>query len=227
MVVILPRKKDVVLFEKRRLVGYGETIRRQEFDDILAKLGRINYVDLRGNSWQCLAVIAWLTGKRISEIVQLHTTDIWVDDDYLNIQFRIMKKNRRPKNTEPLTNEEKRLLDRPRSTKKITLSNPYVEYVIGYVDSFSKPSYFFPRENTATGFIYPKYFWDVIKKLELRQPIWAHLFRHSLATRLAEEGITAWELKQWFNWSTIALADKYVSSAGMDTPNISDRSESR
>ena len=40
--------------------------------------------------------------------------------------------------------------------------------------------------------------------------IWPHLFRHSLATMIAEKGASAFELKAFFDWDDIRTATRYV-----------------
>lgn len=73
------------------------------------------------------------------------------------------------------------------------------------------------------GHIYPKYVWDAIKLMEFEQPIWTHLFRHTLATELAENEVSAFEMKRWFDWESITTADDYVSAAGVTTKKVSGR----
>jgi hypothetical protein len=59
--------------------------------------------------------------------------------------------------------------------------------------------------------------------LDLQQPIWFHLFRHSLATELASSKVSAFEMKSGFDWENISVADEYVSASGVTTKNISSR----
>ena len=69
-----------------------------------------------------------------------------------------------------------------------------------------------------------RYVHDMLtKEMGFKQPLYSRLFRHSLATELAQNGIGAFELKTWFDWEDITMADEYVSAAGMSTRNVSNR----
>jgi len=39
---------------------------------------------------------------------------------------------------------------------------------------------------------------------------WFHLFRESLATKMAEHGATEEELMHWFDWDRVDTAHEYV-----------------
>ena len=212
------RYRNEILLERRSGEGYGETMSQGEIESILRSLSSMEYMGLRGKAWQCLVAILWLFGKRISEIVCLRTTDLSIRNEYLAITFSILKKRKRRKDGTP------NLTPPPRRTKRITLENPYTQYVVDYWESIKdREMFMFPRKETRTGHIYPKYVWDVIQKLDLPQPVWTHLFRHSLATAMAEDRATAYELKTWFDWEKITTADEYVSSVGLSTKRLSDR----
>jgi hypothetical protein len=62
------------------------------------------------------------------------------------------------------------------------------------------------------------------KKMDLPQPVWSHLFRHSLATEIAElPGTTAYELKSWFDWNYLSTAEAYLSDTGTNLVNLAER----
>jgi site-specific recombinase XerD len=107
----------------------------------------------------------------------------------------------------------------------VILENPYIKYILPYWEKLKDRGeiYLFPRPQTRTGHIYEKYVWDVIQMLDLEQPVWSHLFRGTLATEMAEDEATAFQLKSWFDWENIATADEYVTKAGVSTKKLSDR----
>lgn len=216
------RKKNEIVTEQRADLGYGDTMETTEIDTILDQIVSINYLDISGRAWQCLIAILWLTGKRISEVVCLRISDVRIRGNYLTITFSVLKKRgKRTKRDGTFTIDNR---PPPRRTKRITLDNPYSMYVTNWWDSIKdRETFMFPRPQTKMRYIYPKYVWDVIQMLGLEQPVSCHLFRHTLATQMAEDGATAWELKSWFDWENISTADEYVSSAGMSTKRLSDR----
>jgi site-specific recombinase XerD len=86
-----------------------------------------------------------------------------------------------------------------------------------------KGGYLFPRPQTKTGHIFPEYVWNFIKLMDLEQPIWSHLFQHSLATELASNEVSPFEMKAWFDWENISTADEYVEAVGISTKKVSSR----
>lgn len=209
----MPRFNDEILIKKREALGYSETMSSIEIDEIIRRASGLDYMGLNGNAWACLFSIFWAYGKRISEVVELRVTDITVRSvgltDYLTVTFSIRKK---------------RGGARPRRTKRLTLDNKYAQIIKQYCESIKdRGGFMFPRKQTKMGHIYPKYVWDAIKLMGLEQPVWTHLFRHSLATELAENEVSAFEMKTWFDWERIDTADEYVSAAGVSTKKVSGR----
>ena len=219
--------------EKRKAQRTNDIMSVKEFDELLGEIGiglycrkdashEGLYYGLRPEAWQCLASILWITGKRIGEIIRLRESDFRIDDDDMYITFSILKKNRVAKGETPRTLDETRTLVRPVSTKIITLKNKYVPYVLDYASEFSSGELLFPA-NTKTGYIYASYFWELLGALNT--PVWAHLFRHTLATRLAQDKVSLWELTSWFDWTRTNMAEVYVSRAGIKIDAISNRRE--
>lgn len=209
----MPKSNDEILIEKRKRLGYSDTMSPTEIDAIISRASTLEYMGLNGNAWACLFSIFWAYGKRISEVVELRVTDIAVRGvgltDYLTVTFSIRKK---------------RGGARPRRTKRLILENKYAQIIKNYWESIKdRGGFMFPRELTKTGHIYPKYVWEVIKEMGFEQPIWTHLFRHSLATELAQNEVSAFEMKTWFDWERIDTADEYVSAAGVSTKKVSGR----
>lgn len=221
-----------------------DVIRKGELDSIFDKIGSIKYMGLSGDAWQCLVAILWLFGKRISEVIRLKSADLLIyNDDETNqliVRFLVLKKESL-KDTGVL-----RLY-----TKRITLDNPYTKYIMNYMESFTinqwnamidkwkdteafndpnaaysdflddEIDFLFPRKQCKTGHIFREYAWHVLKMV--KPDISSHLFRHSLATQMAEEGATAYEMVNWFDWERTDTALEYIRRSGRLTERLSSR----
>jgi len=187
-----------------------DIIRVEELDQILSESGEVKKYGLPGLAWQCLISIMWLYGKRISEIVPLKTNAIRIDLNYLNILFHVLKKAERkdPGIRRPFT-------------KRVTLENPYTKYIVEWRNQLDDFEYLFPRPQTKMGYIYRQYAHEFLKSISPR--ISCHLFRHSLATQMAENGATAYELINWFDWDRTDTALEYIRKSGQMTQRLSNR----
>jgi len=187
-----------------------DVIRADELNQILTKSDGVEMYGLPGLAWQCLISIMWLYGKRISEIVSLKTTAIRIDLNYLNILFLVLKKRAKkdPGIQYPFM-------------KRMTLDNEYTKYVTDWYSQVKDGEYVFPRPQTRMGYIYRQYAHNVLKEISPR--ISCHLFRHSLATQMAENGATAYELVNWFDWDRTDTALEYVRRSGQMTQRLSNR----
>jgi len=132
-------------------------------------------------------------GKRVSEIVVLKRSDIKISEDHIITSFHILK-------------------SKPKSGilkirhKRLSRDHWTARYILEYVDTI-KAGYMLPSYG-MTGHITARCIRYWLKKID--QDIWPHLFRHSLATMIAEAGGTAFELKAFFDWDDIRTAQKYV-----------------
>lgn len=187
-----------------------DVIRVEELDQILTKSGELDRYGLPGIAWQCLVSIMWLYGKRISEIVSLKTRAVRIDLNYLTILFLVLKKRSRrdPGLQSPFT-------------KRVTLDNEYTKYVTDWWNQNREQEFLFPRPQTKMRHIYREYAHHVLKEISPR--ISCHLFRHSLATQMAENGATAYELVNWFDWDRTDTALEYVRRSGQMTERLSNR----
>lgn len=219
----MPRYEDnQILIEKRRDLEVGETMSTAEIDELLRRAKSLSYMGLKGDAWECLFAIFWAFGKRVSEIVELRITDIAIRGTFLTIIFTIRKKVRKSKKGIPIPKDK--WGTPPRRTKRLTLENKYAKIIEQYWESIKdRGGYMFPGMHTKTGHIYPRYVWDAIKLMGFEQPIWTHLFRHTLATELAKDEVSVFEMKTWFDWERIDTADEYVSAAGVGTKKVSGR----
>jgi len=187
-----------------------DVIRSVELGQILDMAEDVERFGIPGLGWQALISIMWLFGKRVSEIIPLRTQDVRVDGEYLHILFTVLKKR-------SLTDPGMR---RP-FQKRMTLENPYTEYIIEWWNRVGKNRYLFHRSQTQMGYIYRQYAHLVLKGISPK--ISAHLFRHSLATQMAEDGATAYELVSWFDWDRTDTALQYIRRGGAMTERLSKR----
>ena len=96
--------------------------RNSEVDMILAN----------AEAWlQCVIALAWMFGKRINEILRLKREDVYTEGDYLYARFLVGKKKSR----------EDQPIPKP-YLKRISLTNPYCEYVLAYIKEI-KEGYIF------------------------------------------------------------------------------------
>jgi len=181
-----------------------------ELGEILDRAEAIEKFGIPGMGWQALISMMWIFGKRVSEIISLRTKDIRVDGEYLYVLFLVLKKEAR---TDPG-------ILRP-FLKRITLENPYTEIIIQWWKVVQEGEFLFPRRQTKMGYIYRQYAHLVLK--EISPIISSHLFRHSLATQMAEDGATAYELVSWFDWDRTDTALEYVRRGGAMTERLSKR----
>jgi integrase len=200
-----------------------DIIRQPELDEIIQKASETHAYGLPGSAWSCLIGILWLFGKRISEVVPLKVDAVNVYEKHnpnpysretmevLSIRFNVLKKRRQ---SEPSVIRT--------FTKRVTLENPYTKLITYWVSIIGEKSiYLFPRPQTRTGHIYREYAYNVLKSISPN--ISSHLFRHSLASQMAEEGATAYELINWFDWDRTDTALEYIRRSGAMTERLSKR----
>lgn len=82
--------------------------------------------------------------------------------------------------------------------------------VPGFFGQESEPNWQRPLDRRAAGNILAKY----ERILQTGQHVWAHLFRHLLATKFSEEGYDEFDLMDWFDWSRYETAKRYVKLGG-------------
>ncbi len=182
---------------------------------------------------QCFIALEWLFGKRIRETLRLRRQDVYWDDEYLCVNFTVQKKKNRKATSAP-----------QRTLKKISLSNPYTRYIIDYVSTITDGWIFKGakgrREKTVywkddegkiiksyhyvdedEGRLSQEYALQILKALDMN--ICCHLFRHSLATLMAEHEATQEDLMNWFDWDRVDTAHNYVRGGPRMTKKWSDR----
>ena len=197
-------------------------------NDILRSF-EINRMLDQADAWlECAIALAWIFGKRISEILKVKRADIYTDEEYLYVRFFVGKKKTRKDQPVP----------KP-YLKRITLTNPYCKYILGYIETI-KEGYIFPANTKPRtkkffdkkmnvwreyyregGHITPEAAYYHLKKLAPKT--WWHLFRESLATEMAERGASEEQLMHWFDWDRVDTAHEYVKRGIKLTERLSRR----
>jgi len=187
---------------------------------------------------KALICIAYLFGKRISEILPVKRKDVYTKRGYLYIRFLVLKKKTRESLAMPIMKVKRVSIKRQRQ-----FVLPIIEYVqtltlteMPLFPGRSRPHKQIVKvKDKETGEIKKVYEYAVkheglmsrqhaYKILKAINPqAYPHWFRHSLATQLAEDGHTGVELKHWFDWSRYDTALKYVEGSPAMTKGISNR----
>lgn len=225
------RKKTINLLLtecEKNLIGGKKVFEKKEGDFFQIKVDP--------TMLQCLIALLWLFGKRIREVLKLKREDIEVREGFLYVNFQIQKKKSR-----------KSLLTPIRKLKLITLKNPYTVYILNHIQTITNPdAWLFPgrkkkREwdvkwkDPETGEIIKTYHYvdDDVGRMSkeyalrvlksLSETVCCHLFRHSLATTMAERKSTEEELMNWFDWDRYETAHGYVKGGPRMTKELSER----
>lgn len=186
-----------------------DQLRQEEFDKMLVDCKKVT----KPERILCVLCIAWMFGKRISEIMKLRKEDLWFKDGYLFIRFDVGKKRR-----------EKDVVKKTYIKQTIESSKYVKDYIKPYFEKI-KDGYIFPSygsgENrrvimgervyeyrTEGGHLTTGRIRQQLK--EVNERVWLHLIRHSLATRMAEKGVGVPQLMAWFDWSSANVAMRYV-----------------
>lgn len=147
---------------------------------------------------QCYIGLLWAFGKRCSEVVNLKTRDVWIQEGYLYARFYVGKK--------------RKLKDRP-FIKTITLQHPAIPYILPHWQN-QKEERLFPHMTRQLVLYY-------LKKTNPNS--YSHLFRHSLATEMSERSYTVQQLTAWFDWENPREAMIYVMRGPALTKELSNR----
>lgn len=186
---------------------------------------------------KCLVCLLYVFGRRISGVLQLKREDFWTKKGYLYVRFTVLKKARRKEQLKPRTRVKRINIKKQRK---------YTRHIVDYISTFKDPeANLFPGRSrshvlkvkrksdkgeilktyeynmTAKGLMSRQRAYKIIKALNPN--VYPHWFRHSLATQLAEEGIDAWQLMNWFDWDRFGTAKRYVAGTAAMTRDISNR----
>jgi integrase/recombinase XerD len=137
-------------------------------------------------------------GKRISEIIVLDKSDVQVNEDKIITKFHVLK-------------------SRPRAgilkivNKELALDHWLAPYIVGLVNDIDG-GFLFPSHSARGHLTRQGALW--LLQHRYNDDIWPHLFRHSLAGLMAENGATVPELMAWFDWENEGTAMGYVRGFG-------------
>jgi integrase len=136
-----------------------------------------------------IAVLAYATGSRVSELNQITPEDITEDENYLYISCKVLKKR---------TYTEK-------NTKRVALIRQDETWLIISIKLLLKETKPFTP-------LVPLHRATIFRILKKSTGINPHSFRAIRATHLATKfHFTAHQLKKFFGWSSVAPSDFYVS----------------
>lgn len=186
---------------------------------------------------KALICFLYLFGKRVTEVLQLRRGDLWSKRGFLYVRFHVLKKKRRTDLALPQM-----------KVKRVSIrrQKPFIMPIVDYATTLNdmnmplfpgkcRPHTQIVKRKDKEGRIIKVYeykikregimsrvqAYKILKSLDVGA--YPHWFRHSLATQLAEEGFTPWELKEWFDWSRFQTAVNYVEGTPSMTERISKR----
>jgi len=134
-----------------------------------------------------ILVLAYASGTRVSELNQITKNDISINEGYLEIRCKVLKKKK---------SKEKNL----KRVALIRLDETWlVEPIQELVSNAVDDTPLIPLNRFKIYYL--------IKKNTKINP---HMFRAIRATHLAQKGYSAHQLKQFFGWSSVSPSDYYV-----------------
>ncbi len=137
-----------------------------------------------------LVAFLWQSGCRISEALGVKKEDIKIDDYFLNIKITALKQKQ----------------------KNLTRVLPFKLYEDKAKNFFN---YLIIKQQKRVEWgecLWQMGRWTAWKRIEtLNEKSFPHLFRHTLASRLANRGAGDDQLKKWFGWSSRSkMPSQYV-----------------
>lgn len=132
---------------------------------------------------QCLVALLFLSGRRISEILELRKTDLVFSDEFLTFKTFNLKSFRTQPNREfKLLRDERYYseisIDISRSTEAYMELGPFIEK---YLSTLKPEDYIFQRFR-GEGHILSGMAYRIVRKLD--PSIWLHWFRHQRFTNV-------------------------------------------
>lgn len=150
-----------------------------------------------------LIAILYLTGHRVSEVLQLKKEDITFVNKRMNIKLIVEKRREYFEHTIWFNIER----------------TPYIDLIKSYVYSLKDNQLLFESEYSDTH-ITRQYVGRILRSLNPR--VHPHLFRHTRATRLANLGYTEFQIQNWFGWKSSGQATGYVAKGPTLLGNMGD-----
>ena len=154
---------------------------------------------------RALVAVFRLTGKRVSEVAAMRMDDVWVDEDYLYMRFRVLKRWRRVRimRGDQVLRVERRREDL-KTIKRIRLDDPQYGWLAAYVLDWW---WWLKKHARECEYLFPSMFYNpqtrrfFIKRgrhmtrvrihqllKELNPRAWPHLFRDTIAADIVRAG---------------------------------------
>ena len=169
---------------------------KSQREDIIRPHEVLELISKTGNPMlRCLIAILYAFGCRISEALMLRRKDVRIEGEYLIIKFPLLKRK-----------GESGI--KPSIERRIHLSDFLVKFIIDWITTIENlDSYVFPSRHKGKHLSRYRA-WALLKQID--KNIWPHLFRHSLATLMAEAGAKSVEMVAWFGWASLDTALNYI-----------------
>jgi len=148
----------------------------------------------------------YITGARISEVLNMKTGNFYIDGLGLHIKISVLKRGK------PFIH-----------SLRVAMRTPLIDYLLEHIRNTTRdygdghPLWHFSNNKDSNRVLA----WRAIKKLN--PTIYPHLFRHTRLTRLAERGATAAQLMTWAGWKNIKMAATYVQRSEKLIENLADK----
>lgn len=160
---------------------------------------------------KCIIALHYLTGARISEIVELKRKAITTNKNEIKIEFSWRK--RRDKGPVKVTGS---LIFQKEET-------PFVEYILSYLKNmgFDEDHYIFPAYGclsyAADKHLSRQRVWQTLKNIE--EDCSSHLFRYTRALKLEKKGYSLNDVRKWLGRKTAPV--EYLPAAEEDIRKMS------
>jgi len=157
--------------------------------EILTKGQVIKLIDDFDNK-QMKAIVSMLfiTGGRISEVLNIKARDLWRDENFLYFKMVVLKKRKLNVKSEII--------------RKVPNNLYFTKFIIDWIN---KENNFEPDD-----FIFEYRRQTVWRKIKEKMPeANPHLFRHTLATIMGRN-VDMRTMQEWFGWSNLNMAQNYV-----------------
>lgn len=130
---------------------------------------------------ECLIAVHYLTGARVSEIIELKREHITITDEELTIRFKARKK----RTYGPLLKTDKLIFSR---------DAPFTDRISDYLleNNFNDDDYIFPGRGEH---LTRQRVWQIIKGLNPQTS--SHFFRHTRLNKLSRKGFNLEDLRKW------------------------------
>ena len=147
---------------------------------------------------KALVAFLYLYGTRISEALKLERKDFVILKKGLKVNIHQEKK----RTGSPLLYSHQLTVRGP---------SPYVHYIVDHLGMVSE------------GKIWPISRTTAWRKIHRVIPISPHFFRHTRASRLAEQTDNPFVLVDWFGWANANPAARYIQMSGRLASRLSDK----